>query len=425
LLTEDERSTSKPAVALLNIYDLTRDRKYLDQAKEIVEGFNAIAGDVLKEFQGEPPFRTWWLYHGDFWYHVQDLLVRYHNATGDESTLATLMKTVDLHLRDSWDSEREGWCVFDNQPFVSLMRKLPGAEPRIRGPYSTEFGLSFAYAARMTGDMGYLAPFLENLEELDGLSPGQSWQERCGNRYFTRSQWLFVPFISLLPQDWPAKREKIVLQEAFRAGLKQEDGLAAWSPKGKITPTLHGELAWTESPFGKVVRTHGQNWVSYKTPQDILALPGSLSFWVKKGEATWGRRPWPWYTELRGLVHIADAGSQTNALDLMCVGNDLWTRLYDQRGWDTVALSASFPWNDGKWHHVAVVWTRLSLTVYVDGNQAARSESSTLPDGGQKTIHIGYRPGNWYGQAGFHDVRIFRTALPARRVKEIYEEKRH
>jgi hypothetical protein len=75
----------------------------------------------------------------------------------------------------------------------------------------------------------------------------------------------------------------------------------------------------------------------------------------------------------------------------------------------------------GESHHLTVVWNRASPTLYVDGKEAARDEASHLPARGQQTIHLGWRPGNWHGQAGFHNLRLFRAALTPERIQRLFE----
>ena len=413
VLTTDERSLTRPALAMLAIYDLTRDPKYVGLPRRMVEGFNAAAGDLLTEMMGQDPFRTWWLHYGDFVNHVEELLVRYHQTTGDPATLPTLLKSLDLHLRNNWDFERHGIRRPDNMFFD---RPLGPKFPAPADHWMGENAMHFAYAAQVTGDNRYLAPFLDMLDTF-----GQGWEVRAGNRAFTRSQLWSVPFISLLPRDWRQMRDETVLHEAFRARLTQAGDLVAWSEAGDVRPEIHGDALWTDGPAGPTLRTHGTSWVSYQAPADILLFPGALSVWVKKEPSTWGRKPWPWYSEVRGLVHIAGAQHETNALDLMVCMGKVWARLYDTRGWEIAAPAAPSPWDDEQWHHLAVVWNRYSLTLYIDGEQAARDETSHLPAGGQQTIHLGWRPGNWYGQAGFSDLRLFRTPLSPDRVRRLFE----
>jgi hypothetical protein len=253
---------------------------------------------------------------------------------------------------------------------------------------------------------------------------GQGWEDRYANRQFTLHQLWSVPAISLLPPDWKQIQEEVVLQEVFRAALAQTNQLAGWTVDGPAQPQVRGEVLSTDSPWGQTLRTYGSNWVSYPAPRDILLFPGTLSVWVKKEAAIWGRKPWPWYSERRGLVHIAGPQHHVSALDLMISADKLWARLYDPRGWEIVALSTPTPRDDGQWHHLAVVWNRASPTLYVDGKEAARDETSHLPGGGQQTIHLGWRPGNWYGQAGFCNLRLFRTALTPERIQRLFESER-
>ena len=205
-------------------------------------------------------------------------------------------------------------------------------------------------------------------------------------------------------------------------GLTVDDELNAWTPEGPVAGAAHGETMWSDSPFGEVLRTLGASFVSFPAPENVLELPGTVSFWVRKDEATLERRPWAWYGEYRALLHIGSEERETNALDVMMRDDVLWVRLYDHRGWESAAIAAPSPhWSEGEWHHIAVVWNRFNLTVYVNAVEVGSESRMALPNGGQTTLWLGWRPTNPYGQASYHDLRVFRTPLPERRIKLLYE----
>ncbi len=426
LLSTDGRSIARPGICLAAIHDLTHDPAHLAPAKRMVDAINDLAGDVTNDLAGEAPFRMWWFHYSEMCYHIRELLVRYHAATGDERTLATLNKIMDLYLRDLWDSQHEAWRGFLGAPHDfngvyqwPAVRK--GRTTYTRSGYvAAEIGLPFAYLARCTGNNDYLVPFLDYLDDL-----GSDYAQSFSNRRFTRRQLWCLPFVSMLPPSWRAERDTIVQREVFRARLTEGDGLKVRTPDGEAKGTPHGELLWADSPFGRVLRTYKTSYASFLAPENILELPGTVSFWVRKDKAEWGRKPWPWYGVLRGLVHIGSDTRETNALDLMMRDNVLWTRLYDHRGWEMTAVQTPSPqWEGGQWHHIAVVWNRYDLTVLINGEQVGHETRFALPNGGQTEVHVGWRPTNRYGQANFHDLRIFRTALPTERIKQIYESTR-
>jgi len=241
--------------------------------------------------------------------------------------------------------------------------------------------------------------------------------------------------ISMLPKSWREDKDRIVMREVFRAKLNEND-LVAWTPEGIVSGEVHGELLRQDSPFGQALRTCRHSFVSFPAPENILEMPGSLCVWVRKDDAQWDSKPWPWYGELRGLIHIGSDRRETNALDIMMmqgrakaedevVRYKLWTRMYDNRSWEMFALEAENPsWEKQQWHHIAVVWNRFDVTVYLNGKIVAHEDRFALPNGGQTHIWLGWRPFNRYGQAGFYDLRLFRTALPDDVVKSMYEASR-
>ena len=146
---------------------------------------------------------------------------------------------------------------------------------------------------------------------------------------------------------------------------------------------------------------------------------------MRRDQTKWDRKPWPWYGALRSLLHIGSNARETNALDLMMLKDKLWTRLYDHRAWEMVATNAPSPsWREGQWHHIAVVWNRFAITVLIDGEQVGHDDRFALPNGGQTTIYLGWRPTNRYGQVAYHDLRIFRAPLHRDRIRRIYESSR-
>ena len=109
----------------------------------------------------------------------------------------------------------------------------------------------------------------------------------------------------------------------------------------------------------------------------------------------------------------------------MMLKDNLWTRLYDHRAWEMVAVKSPSPaWRERQWHHIAVVWNRFNVTVFIDGKQVGHDDRLALPNGGQTTIYLGWRPTNRYGQADYHDLRIFRAPLSLHRIQRIYEATR-
>jgi len=380
---------------------------------------------VTNDLKGQPPFHLWWINHNEMCYHVRELLVRYHAASGDRRALATLRKALDRYIHDLWDSQKTAWRGMFGAPFDFNMQYEHAVprEPR-RGTATelatAELGMPFAYLAGVTGHDFYLAPILESMDNL-----GRDYAKRYGNRQFARRQLWALPLVSMLPRNWRAERDSIVQREVFRASLKKGDGLAAWTPAGQVKGDVRGEVRWADSPFGEVLRTYRNSFVTFPAPKDILEMPGTVSFWVRRDAARWDRKPWPWYGALRGLLYIGSDARETNALDLMMLKNDLWTRLYDHRAWEMVAIkSPSAPWEKGQWHHIAVVWNRFDVTVYVNGEQVGHDDRFALPSGGQTTIYLGWRPTNRYGQADYYDLRVFRTALSADRIRRIYKSAR-
>ena len=127
--------------------------------------------------------------------------MRYHAATADPRTLKTLEKSLDLYIHNLWDSHHNWWRGWSGAPFDFNMPYQHPVPRECRGGPFTETatrnaGLPFAYAAMVTGNDYYLAPFLDSLDNL-----GSDEAKYYGSRQFAMRQMWTLPFISMLPAD--------------------------------------------------------------------------------------------------------------------------------------------------------------------------------------------------------------------------------
>ena len=187
--------------------------------------------------------------------------------------------------------------------------------------------------------------------------------------------------------------------------------------------------SWWQAPGGQSVRTSDAGWLSYPLQRDVLAQPGSISFWFRSKDD---------YTKTRdhvkhqkqAMIYIASELPQEqddiyfrNALELHIIYQTIWLKVYDWRGWITTSTGASMQgWQPGQWHHIVGTSNNYNVTLHIDSQQVARQEEHCLPDGGPKRIHIGWRPMNWYGYCAWHDLRIHDSPLSPKRVQQMYRE---
>jgi len=411
----DCRTIGRSCIALLAAYDITGLDEYLAPVRTVVDELVEYAGHPAAGLKGSTGWRPW-LGEGEHMAeHIHELLARYHYHTGDSAALRTLRTAIDYSIA-TWDPETErsfGRPDRIGHPPTRNVPPTPQPEPG-EAMVSNEFSL--AYLASQTGEPIYLRPVVAGMKNY-----GRGLEHAVGNRDFPHVRLLSAHFIALMAaidvdRDELARR---ALLPALAVPLMGD--LTCRTGEGDSEATVHGSVDFVDSIFDRpVLQTGKTSWVSFDAPEDILEHPGAVSLWVSqdldlKSAIDMGPSP-------RGLVHIADTGSLTNALDVHLTYNEMWVRLYDHRGWLTSCLQVPVPdWRPGEWHHVAAVWNRFTLTAYVDGRRMAQ-QPSWLPRGGQRTVHVGWRPLNWFAASRFCILRLFRSPLPGYQVEAIYEE---
>jgi hypothetical protein len=175
------------------------------------------------------------------------------------------------------------------------------------------------------------------------------------------------------------------------------------------------------------------------TPAGMLQFDGSSFVRLPEDLITYQPRPAArtiesWFQTTSGGVILgcqkADpfmnpTVSQAPLAPLLYVGSDgkLYGSIFAnaQRG---SPVSSDTAVNDGRWHHAAMVFSRSTLTLFLDGRQAGPSDNSRLNGPFFDQIGTGYTfpsdpstPGGWFPFKGqIDDVQIWRVARSADEV---------
>lgn len=72
--------------------------------------------------------------------------------------------------------------------------------------------------------------------------------------------------------------------------------------------------------------------------------------------------------------------------------------------WNTVIAPQAI--NDGKWHHLAVIWENNILTLYVDGKSVSKADVSTLTNATNGTVSIGAHIGGNFMTGDIDNVLV-------------------
>ena len=183
------------------------------------------------------------------------------------------------------------------------------------------------------------------------------------------------------------------------------------STKDMSSEGNHGELVkspkWVTGKFGKALEFNGKdNFV--KTGQKLLDARAEFTVlcWVKPGKLTANRI---------GLLGQNDS-PEFGFINPTTV--NLWT--------PCSSVEAKYEFPAGEWHHIAVVSTGVSLTMYFDGQQKAQTEKDCSKDTHGSSdfgVNIGGggvwdATGNWFTGA-MDEVAIFHSALSNADVNKI------
>ena len=425
LLQGSERNVGLPLLALLRVYELTRREEYLAAAKRLADAVADFSFDPMKFLVHGTWWRTW-MHESSQTALACELLVamaRYVDLTGDERVCRAFVAAADWYVEHTWDPERKGGIGQWNR----YQRSHAHGPNRVSGGGgSLTLAFPFALGYKHSGDARFMKVAWDAFaEELAADRPADE------DRAFTQPR-LFAPHFLALAAQLGDHTETVLRTEVLAAPM--DDSLRATSEGENIDAQVHGRVEAADSPWGSTVRTSDAGWLSYPVRSDVLAKPGSISFWMRTEDdyrPAEAGSPRELAHNAQGLIYIASELPDEmermlfrNALELHIIYRALWLKVYDWRGWITTRVGASLEaWGPGEWHQIVGTWNNYSVTIHLDGEEAARNEEYCLPGGAQKRLFVGWRPLNWYGYCAWHDLRLHDSPLPPSRVQELYAEK--
>lgn len=204
--------------------------------------------------------------------------------------------------------------------------------------------------------------------------------------------------------------------------------------EGSATATAYGEFEYVDGVKAgtKAVKLNGQDYISI----DGSALAGldgfTVSFAVKFNQPTgWNSdvRSWLFYAARNNdPINWSASGTHEKYVGLIWGENGQET-LAAQRFWDgrTPSPSAGVEWNTTEWTHITVVFGKRYTSIFVNGEQVARTASeidlTTILES-TPTIYIGRAQwsGGEYSNCVIDEYKIHNWGMTATEVQNNYNK---
>jgi len=198
--------------------------------------------------------------------------------------------------------------------------------------------------------------------------------------------------------------DSLVLFEApFNGSV---DGVDA---NGPVKPlAVEGKVSYAEGRAGAKALVCGGDGALVKYPVDghVLASQGTIEMWVKAADWPKGEQAFHIFFETQGPGWLVLYKFWSPDTIIMLSG-------VDQAHYGSAMLNSD-PLIDGQWHHLAGVWGRERLALYVDGALKSTSAGPGLPQSLAGWFYLGDAP--WSKPHDSHTllsgVKIYRYAMP-------------
>ena len=189
---------------------------------------------------------------------------------------------------------------------------------------------------------------------------------------------------------------------------------------GSPTARVYGDPGYTRGVMGKAVVVGGKRRLVYTGLKNVPAEAGALSFWAK---------PLDWVPTTDKFVFFVTLTSQqsdrlarvilykvhnTNSVTVLAQG------LAAGKSQQLDAPAAS--WRTNQWRHFVLTWDGEQITLYVDGEQSARTAASESPPEDWQQLIVGTSYPSWAyvgeEQTAIDELRVFKGALTSEEVLE-------
>jgi len=413
-----ERTFGWPVITMARAYELTRDERYLEVIRRILDYLDRFSSDPWREYaEGGRWWRT--MMHDGCKPFMVGLLMegfcRYHEVSRDPKTIEVLSRIADWLVANMWNDElgqfeyefnayNAGHRVFGTDDlmvmplmylyeqtrrpnYLHVLRKMVG--PKVERFTATR-GKELGMVCRSTPD--FLARYEATLTHcIEGVGPF---------RTYTRTR----------TRPSPTKRP---MEETLRVPLHGD--LLGRSDGRTVEPRVHGTPTWVAGPDvhpaahfvingePDLLNLNIPHHAAYACAGDTLLEWGAAGLWARHDKDMTE----PGGPDTRPLLYIRGQAPKRDSLLLCFIYNELRARLYDSNGW--LCGATETPLADletGAWHHYAVAWQPEGLHLYVDGQHRAGDTAAVLPDGTQTDLCLGWCDGNWVAALDVADVRL-------------------
>jgi hypothetical protein len=400
-----ERQVGWPLLALCRAYEATREPRYLAAARALADYLKLYAADPAAEYRHGLWWRSW-MADGCKPFMVGALhegLAAYYDLTADPALVPVIRKSLDWLIHHMWVPETNT-LIYEHNAMNRGNRNL-----------APELNLVIVDAFRsgyeITGDERYLAVALHLF-----WSRVDAMQAPVDGKYFTVDLRTSPHTAAFL---W---RRHLTPGHALEAPRP-----LARAPLAPAPPAPPGVLMEEhfESFPGAVEGGHSGRGLALSrafhptlpVPADLLRAPGSIELWLRLNHPRTAASLPP-----EAILQIDGDRPLVNSLGLVAIYNELRVRLTDELGHlNGTAEGDVSAWKPGEWHHVAIRWDQRRVRLFFDGREQTRPDEGQrlwdcvqgLPAGPQRSLHLGWRLGNWYADATIDDLVIRRYGSAA------------
>ncbi|MFZ5986975.1 MAG: S8 family serine peptidase [Bacillota bacterium] len=223
--------------------------------------------------------------------------------------------------------------------------------------------------------------------------------------------------------------KKTVISEEYDARIPLDGLVGEYRFDGNADDTsgnghngTPSNITYEEGKIGKSASFNGDNPnVEINALADTFSgrNPWSISAWFKHPSYSED-----WHILCRGS--LSDTASTDDRGVLIAINNSTapYGKLHFKRLADT-AIESDNNYDDGKWHHVAVIYDGTNLSVYIDYNAEQKTVTSTSSAPSQTVFGLGIYQNNpsWWDWKGYMDqVRIYNRALSYHEIQKLSSE---
>ncbi|MBU0952336.1 MAG: hypothetical protein KKH91_05885 [Elusimicrobia bacterium] len=218
-----------------------------------------------------------------------------------------------------------------------------------------------------------------------------------------------------------SKKKNLVVEEVEPAeliyySLNEGSGDKIKDEKKKSSPGTITGATWIDGPpgRGKALSFNGVDnhvTIPYSDIFNLGNIKGSelvLELWVK-----------PEAAESKELNALLD---KHNSYFLRLMQNKIVFVIISNAVQYNVVSNASLI--DNNWYHIVVTYDQKAMKIYINGElDVTKPQEGFIDPGDEEDIYLGKREGLGYFRGGLDEIRLYNTALPDTKIKEMFHRK--